>query len=177
MRFDRQKFRLMSIFWLPWLCLIFSGCDSQPSTDEKSAEPEIKEKNTDYPFPELLGHWQSACNFRSLGRPVMVSIDFQPTLIRWSNHFYFDKACVRSDKVESFQYLPTYIEDVQILGNVWARLFRLQNLPTDEESEPFVRQEIFRAQDGWLYISRDGSGPDFDKLWDIDSNLGLRKVR
>lgn len=163
-------------------CLVFlgfflAGCDFSEKSEEVNLKKQEAAPELPYPLIKLVGRWQSECNHRHFGRPVITSIDFRPGFIRWSNHFYFDRACIRSDEVQRMEYVHRYVEDVRILGNVWAHLYRLEpGLMTGSEGAN-EKLEVFRSEDNWLYISVDGSGPEYSRPWDLDSNFGLRRLR
>ena len=164
---------------LAFFCSILVGCDSssdQTQSVETSGKPKAEEI-LPYPLEKLVGRWQSNCNVRHFGRPVMTSIDFRPGFIRWSNHFYFDKTCLRSDEVERIDYVHQYVEDVRILGNVWAHLYRLKPGLTSGGEMSDSELEVFQVEDNWLYISTNDSGPDFSAPWDLDSNFGFRRLQ
>ena len=177
---NSRKLGLTSICILFLGILTFIGIDllltKEPPNEIYVAPQEVKPSLAGVPYKELLGRWQSLCNYSHFDRPVIVGIDFRPNYIRWSNQFFLDKSCTLSEEVERNEYFITYVEDVRILGDISARLFRLKQSSTDENGADVEKQEVFRAEDGWLYISADGSGPDYSKPWDLDSNLGLRQT-
>lgn len=170
---------VLRLCMLAFFSVVLIGCDSSPEPPPL-VETVDKPKGVEalrYPLKKLVGRWQSECNVRHFGRPVITSIDFRPGFIRWTNHFYFDKVCVRSDEAERMDYVHQYVEDVRILGDVWAHLYRLKPGLISGGDMSDSALEVFQVQDEWLYISTEGSGPEFGAPWDLDSNFGLRRLR
>lgn len=157
------------------LLVLVMGCQDQPDT-KKASEDEKPVVELPYPLSKLVGRWQTECDYLRYAKPVRTSIDFRSSFLRWTNHFYRDHNCVHTDEVERTDYFFEYIGDERILGNVSAHRFRLQPGLTSANTDKSVRDEIFQVSGNWLYISADGSGPDFGAPWDLDSNFGLLKL-
>ena len=173
-----QKIGLTGILWFLIIAAFVKGCTgSKPKPPFKRDDPNKTQAEINYRFPELLGLWQSGCDVQHFDRPAITSIEFRTYMIRWTNHFYRDKQCVHSDEAFSYEYKQVFVEDVRLLGDVSAKVFKLYKAPTTDEPERTTRYEVFKVEDDWMYISADATGPDFDAAWGIDSNFGLRRLR
>ncbi len=179
---DIRKAALSSIIWIGLIGYGVTSCVQKYNAEQAEKEAKAQERaNTRvFKFPELIGSWQSACGQDYFGHPAMISIEISPNLIRWANHSFDDKDCTRSATTERFIYSYEFVEDIRILGDVGARVFRLGSHPynkDDSDSEIVEHLEVFKVEDGYLYISAPDSGPEYDKPWDIASNFGLRKLK
>ncbi|HCK92583.1 MAG TPA: hypothetical protein DHW71_06335 [Gammaproteobacteria bacterium] len=174
-----------ALSFLVWGCLIAAGItafvqDRAEKAKAEEAKQEALEKEKEkpyYPYMELMGSWQSECGTGYYDQPAIISVEIKQSIIRWANHFYDDKDCTRSDKTERYIFTYKYVDDVRILGEVKGKLFRLSNVPSDEQPENFDRLEVFKNESDTLYISDPMSGPEYDKPWDLASNFGLRRMR